>query len=198
MTRTRSWEPGLLSDLAGLGGPVGAEEDATGVVEPEGLRNRRLTARAWNIRCTSAVPMGVEERRARLATLPPGVTASPRRRAVTERLHAFPPVPPAEPAAIRPPRPAVVVPPPVSIPATRAGATAPARWAAGTVPPPVLDRPLPSLLDVVARVRAEAAQRVLVPRLSPPATADDDVEEIVVDLDDDEMLLSETDVMMLE
>lgn len=83
-----------------------------------------------------------------------------------------------------------IVPAPVSAGSTWPGATPPARWAAGTVPPPVLERPLPSLFAVVARIKAVKAG------LPPPA--EDDVEVIHVDLDDDEILLGEEDITLID
>ncbi len=149
--------------------------------------------------------MGADRHRNRLATLPPGVTAGARRRANTEPLFTFPPPPaPAliEREAAAPPR---LVPPPVAPPTTFAERTPappvlPARFAAGTVPPPILERPLPSLFDVVARIREHRAAG-LPPPLSPApvmADADDEVEVIQVDLDDDEILLSEADLTLID
>jgi hypothetical protein len=146
--------------------------------------------------------MGADRTRRRVETLPPGVTGPARRRANTEPLFNFPPAPaPAliDRVAVVAPR---LVPPPVAPPTTfaeRAPAppVLPARMAAGTVPPPVLERPLPSLFDVVARIREYRAAGLPVPPLSAaPATADeDDVEVIHVDLDDDEILLGEADLL---
>lgn len=96
-----------------------------------------------------------------------------------------------------PPQAAAVVPAPVAAADTWVGRP-PARFAAGTVPPPVSERPLPSLFGVVARIRRQTVERMLAPL--PVAAPDDpdDVETIVVDLDDDEILLGEADILMAD
>ena len=126
--------------------------------------------------------------------------APARKRATTERLYVFPrgsAERPAEPEPALAPRPPRIVPPPVDRPTTfgvRAPvsrvAAPPPRLAAGTVPPPVLERPLPSLFDVVERIRAH--------KMSLMPGPDDEVETSVVDLDDDEILLSESDLTLVD
>lgn len=76
-------------------------------------------------------------------------------------------------------------------PAPRPRSAAPGRWAAGTLPPAAREPTLPSVFGVVARIRAQTAERMRAP--DP-----DDVEVIVVDLDDDEILLSEADLTAIE
>ena len=135
--------------------------------------------------------MGERKRPDTLTSLPPGLTARPRRRATTERLHAFPAVQvvaPTAPVAVEPPRIFVPRPAPVSPPATRTAP--PTRFASGTVPPPV-ERPLPSILAVVSRIRRETAERLI-------AAHPDEVEVINVDLEDDEMILSESDITLID
>ena len=141
--------------------------------------------------------MGADRKRDRLATVPPGVTAPARRRANTEPLFAFPPAPAAariEREVVTAPR---LVPPPVSRPTTwvertPAAPVLPPRFASGTVPPPDVGRPLPSLFDVVARIRAHGTGSLPTP--ARPALDPDDVETVVVDLDDDEIFLSDSDL----
>ncbi|HUS68615.1 MAG TPA: hypothetical protein VMZ28_28965 [Kofleriaceae bacterium] len=83
--------------------------------------------------------------------------------------------------------------PTTSVERTPAPPVLPQRFASGTVPPPVAERPLPSLFAVVAQVRAHGTRSLPTP--ARPALDDpDDVETIVVDLDDDEILLTESDL----